>query len=116
MAALGVDRTNQRRRIALGVVILLLFCAVTAAWKWTPLADLIDVRRLAGWAATLRDSPARYFYLLGAYIVGSILLVPITVMILVTSVIFGPVGGSVYSLIGSLAGAAVNYAIGAMLG
>jgi uncharacterized membrane protein YdjX (TVP38/TMEM64 family) len=93
-----------------------LLCAAAAAWKWTPLADLIDIRRLAGWAAALRGSPTRHFYLLGAYIVGSILLVPITAMILVTAMIFGPVGGSLYALIGSLAGAAVTYAIGAMLG
>ena len=108
--------SGQRSRLWLGLGILLLLCAAAAAWKWTPLADLIDIRRLAGWTAALRGSPARHFYLLGAYIVGSILLVPITAMILVTAIIFGPVAGSLYSLVGSLAGAAVTYAIGAVLG
>ena len=109
-------RSDQRRRLWLGLGVLILLCAAAAAWKWTPLAELIDVRRLSHWAAALRDSPVRYFYLLGAYIVGSILLVPITAMILVTAMIFGPVAGSLHALIGSLAGAAVTYAIGAMLG
>lgn len=108
--------SKSRRHLWLGLGVLLLLCAAAAAWKWTPLAELIDIRRLSQWAAALRDSPARYFYLLGAYIVGSILLVPITAMILVTAMIFGPVAGSLYALIGSLAGAAVTYAIGAMLG
>jgi len=112
----GNKHTSQKRRLWLGAAILVLLCAAAAAWKWTPLAELIDIHRLSRWAAALRDSPARYFYLLGVYIVGSILLVPITAMILITAMIFGPVAGSLYALIGSLAGAAVTYAIGAMLG
>ena len=112
----SAQRSDKRRRLWLGLGVVILLCAAAAAWKWTPLADLIDVRRLAGWAAALRDSPARHFYLLGAYVVGSILLVPITAMILVTAMIFGPFTGSLYALIGSLAGAAVTYALGAMLG
>jgi phospholipase D1/2 len=71
---------------------------------------------LSGWAASVRESPARHVYLLGAYIIGSILLIPITVLILVTAIIFGPVVGSLYSIAGSLAGAAVTYAIGCFLG
>ena len=107
---------NQKRRIWIGVIVLFLLFAAASAWKWTPLADLIDVNRLSGWAASLRQSPVRHFYLLGAYVIGSILLVPITAMILVTAIIFGPVMGSLYSIVGSLVGAAVTYAIGRFLG
>jgi phospholipase D1/2 len=107
---------KQKRRIWIGVIVLFLLFAAASAWKWTPLADLIDVNRLAGWAGSLRQSPARHFYLLGAYVIGSILLVPITAMILVTAIIFGPVMGSLYSIVGSLVGAAVTYAIGRFLG
>jgi phospholipase D1/2 len=110
------QRESQTRRIWIGVIILLFLFALAAAWKWTPLADLIDIRRLSGWAASVRESPARHVYLLGAYIIGSILLIPITVLILVTAIIFGPVVGSLYSIAGSLAGAAVTYAIGCFLG
>jgi uncharacterized membrane protein YdjX (TVP38/TMEM64 family) len=81
---------NQKRRIWIGVIVLFLL-----------------------FAAALRQNPARHFYLLGAYVIGSILLVPITAMILVT---FGPVMGSLYSIVGSLVGAAVTYAIGRFLG
>ena len=56
------------------------------------------------------------YAVLGAYLIGSLLLVPITVLILMTAVIFGPVLGSVYSLVGCLAGAAITYAIGVLLG
>jgi len=110
------QRGNQRRRIWIGVGVLVVLFAAAAAWKWTPLADLITVEKMARWAASLRESPARHFYIIGAYIIGSVLLVPITLLILVTVLVFGPVAGSVYSLIGCLAGALVTYAIGYFLG
>ncbi len=108
--------TQRRRRIWIAVIILLLLFAAAAAWKWTPLADLIDIHRLSVWAASLRQSPARHFYILSAYLIGSVLLVPITVLILVTAIVFGPILGSLYSLAGCLAGAAVTYTIGFFLG
>lgn len=108
--------TKQKRRIWIGVAILMLLFAAAAAWKWTPLADLITVEKMARWGSSLRESPARHFYILGAYIIGSLLLVPITLLILVTGIVFGPVTGSVYALIGSLAGALVTYALGYFLG
>ena len=89
---------------------------MAAAWKWTPLADVIDIDRLSGWAASLRGNPARHFYVLGAYVIGSLLLVPITAIILVTAIIFGPILGSLYSIVGCLAGAVATYAIGRLLG
>jgi phospholipase D1/2 len=106
----------QKRRLWIAAAILLLLFAGAAAWKWTPLADLIDVGYLARWASAWRESPARHFYLLAAYIIGSILMVPITLLILVTAIVFGPVLGSAYALVGSLAGSLVTYAIGYFLG
>jgi uncharacterized membrane protein YdjX (TVP38/TMEM64 family) len=55
-------------------------------------------------------------YVLGIYIIGSILLVPITVLIFVTAIVFGPTMGIIYSLLGCLAGALATYAIGYALG
>jgi phospholipase D1/2 len=107
---------QRRRRIWVGLIILLLLFAAAAAWKWTPLADLIDIHRLAGWASSVRRSPARHFYVLGAYLIGAVLLVPITVLILVTAIVFGPMLGSLYSLVGCLAAAAVTYTIGFFVG
>ncbi len=107
---------SKKGRILTGVAVLLLLFALAAAWKWTPLADLIDVNRLSRWAGSLRDDPPRHLYLFGAYIIGSLLLVPITAMILVTALIFGPLMGSIYATLGSIAGALVTYALGRLLG
>jgi phospholipase D1/2 len=112
----GEQGGRQRRRIWIGVAILIVLFAAAAAWKWTPLADLINVNRAARWAASLRESPIRHLYLIGAYVIGSVLLIPITLLILITAVVFGAALGAVYSLIGCLAGALVTYAIGYFLG
>ena len=116
MADKQSERGKQTRRIWIGIGVLVLLFAAAAAWKWTPLADLIDINRTARWAATLRDSPARHFYLLAAYVIGSVLLVPITLLILITAIVFGPVLGTIYASIGCLVGAVVTYAIGYFLG
>ena len=99
------NKSAGRPPVWIGVAILLALFALAAAWKWTPLADFLDLRRMSGWIASVRQSPARHVYVIAAYLIGSILLVPITVLILMTAVIFGLVLGSAYSLVGCLAGA-----------
>jgi phospholipase D1/2 len=105
-----------RRQIWLGVGILVLLFAAAAAWKWTPLADQIDIRKITAWVFSIRDNPARLLIVLGAYLGGSLLVVPITVLILATALVFGPLVGCVYSFAGCFLGAAVTYAVGYILG
>jgi phospholipase D1/2 len=108
--------SKRRRQIWLAVAILVVLFAAAAAWKWTPLADQIDIRKITGWVFSLRDNPARPFIILAGYIVGSLLVVPITVLILATALVFGPWLGCVYSLAGCFLGAGVTYAVGYLLG
>jgi phospholipase D1/2 len=107
---------NRRRQIWVGVGILLLLFAAATAWKWTPLADQIDIRKITGWFFSLRNNPARSLIILGAYLGGSLLVVPITVLILATALVFGPLLGCAYSFAGCFLGAVVTYAIGYFLG
>jgi phospholipase D1/2 len=110
------SKGSRRRRIWLAVAILVLLFGVASAWQWSPLADQIDIRRVAAWAVSLRKNPARPLIILAAYIVGSLVMVPITVLIGATALVFGPMLGMAYSLAGSLLGAAVTYALGYLLG
>jgi phospholipase D1/2 len=107
---------GRRRRIWLAVAILALLFGAAAAWKWTPLADQIEIRKVAAWAFSLRNNPARPVIILAAYLIGSLIMVPITVLIIATALVFGPVLGSFYSLAGSLLGSVVTYAVGYFLG
>jgi uncharacterized membrane protein YdjX (TVP38/TMEM64 family) len=107
---------NQRRRIWLAVAILLVLFGMAAAWRWTPLAEQIDIRKVIAWAVSLRNDPARSAIILAAYLIGSLLLFPITLLILATAIVFGPVLGVVYSFAGCLLGAAATYAVGYFMG
>jgi uncharacterized membrane protein YdjX (TVP38/TMEM64 family) len=117
MGAENKQTTGQnRRRIWWAAAILILLFGMAAAWKWTPLADQIDLGKITAWALPLRNSPARPVIILAAYLVGSLLLVPITVLIMATALIFGPMMGSAYSFAGCFLGAGITYAIGYYLG
>lgn len=89
---------DSRRRVWIGLAILAALLGMAAAWRWTPLADQIDIGKITGWTVSLRSNPARPFIILAAYLVGSIISVPITVLILATAFVFGPMMGIVYSL------------------
>lgn len=107
---------GRRRRIWLALAVLGLLFGMAAAWEWTPLADEINIRRVSAWAFGLRANPNRVIIMLAAYLVGSLLLVPVTILIVATGLVFGPLMGSVYSLAGCFLGAGITYAIGYFLG
>lgn len=116
MAKRKTASKNRRRRIWLGVAILVLLFGAASAWQWSPLADQIDIRMVSAWAVSLRNHPARPLIILTAYLVGSLMLVPITVLIIATAIMFGPVLGSAYSFAGCFLGAGATYALGYFLG
>ncbi|MGH7843701.1 MAG: TVP38/TMEM64 family protein [Candidatus Binatia bacterium] len=107
---------SRRLRIWLALVLVALLFAVAAAWRWTPLAEQIDIGTVSARVASLRSNPAHPWIILAVYVVGSLVLVPITVLIIATAAVFGPVLGSAYSLAGCLLGAGVTYAVGYFLG
>jgi phospholipase D1/2 len=107
---------KRRRKMWLGITIVVVLLGAAAAWKWTPLADQINIRKVTAWALSLRRNPARVPIILGAYAIGSLISFPITVLIIATALVFGPLWGSVHSFIGSLLGAGITYAIGYLLG
>ena len=107
---------KRRRQIWFGVAVLLILFAAAGAWKWTPLADQIDIRKITIWVHSIRDNPGGPLIILAAYLAGSVLIIPITVLILATALVFGPLLGCAYSFVGCFLGAAVTYAIGYFLG
>jgi phospholipase D1/2 len=110
----GVKKSKYRfiRFIAL----LLGLVAVAAAWRWTPLGEWIDWGTLTALGARVRDNGAAPFIVLCTYLVGSLVMIPVTLMIVVTAFTFGPVSGFVYSLSGCLLAAIATYGLGRALG
>ncbi|NGX17320.1 VTT domain-containing protein [Wenzhouxiangella sp. XN24] len=101
----------------LGVAaILLFFVGLAVLWRWTDLGDWLAPERLAGLVAGIRDMPSAPAVVLGGFVLGSVLVVPVTLMIAASVLVFGPLLGGIYAAVGSLLGAGVTYALGRFFG
>src|SRR4051794_34584909 len=109
--AAGRRRTIYRyMRIMAGTVIVLGTLALV--WWLTPLREWINIHRAVAAMNALGDSPLAPLAILGAFVVGGLVLIPVNVLIAVTVLVFGPVLGALYALIGSVLSAELLYEIG----
>jgi phospholipase D1/2 len=98
------------------ILFLLGLLGLAAAWRWTPLGEWIDWQTLMAVGARVRDNGAAPFIVLSAYVVGSLVMFPVTVLIVATAFTFGPASGFFYSLTGCVLSAIVTYGLGRGLG
>jgi phospholipase D1/2 len=112
----GDDRQSRRRELLRGAIPLLILVGLAAVWRWTPLSDWLDVTTVVGWVTSLRGHPIAPLVVIGGYVIGALVLIPVTVLITATAIAFGPLLGFTYSLLGCLASATLTYGIGYLLG
>jgi phospholipase D1/2 len=86
------------------------------AWRFTPLSQIISGEHLSSVVHFLQASDLAWLYVSGAYIFGSILFVPIIVLITLTILIYGSYKGFVLAILGSCASGAITYWLGRILG
>jgi uncharacterized membrane protein YdjX (TVP38/TMEM64 family) len=99
-----------------GVAVLLTLLAIGAAWVWTPLRNWIDLEAVTRIAISIDEMPAGPLLAIGAYVVGGLVVFPVSLLILATIFAFGPVAGFAYSLLGSFLSGVVTFGIGKALG
>jgi phospholipase D1/2 len=97
-------------------IVLLILVGLAAAWRWMPLGDWLDVGTLVESVTSLRGHPIAPLVVIGAYTVGSMVLIPVTVLITATALAFGPLLGFTYSLLGCVVSATLTYGLGYLLG
>ena len=90
--------------------------ALVAAWRLTPLRTLLSVERVAALGETLRDHPSAPFAVLAAYLVGTLVFFPITLLLAATALVFPAPVAIAYCLGGGLSAATTTYGIGRLLG
>lgn len=103
-------------RIVRFAVELLALALIAAALRWSPLGDVAAVEWLAAMTRAIVNSPWAPLLVLAVYVVAGLLVIPITVLVIVTCVFFGPLPGAFYALAGALASAAATYWAGRALG
>ncbi|MBX3300615.1 MAG: VTT domain-containing protein [Nitrospira sp.] len=109
-------RSSAQRQMIIGVAVLLFVAALAAAWSWSPLGDWLELSRLMTYAEEFERSPAAPFVVIGSFVAGGLVVAPVTVLVAVTVLVFGPFHGFVYSFIGMTLSAMVTFGIGRLVG
>ena len=110
------ERKSATGRLVLAAALLALLLSLAAAWRWTPMREWLDIGAIAAHIDRYRGTAVAPFLAAGAFLLGGILVVPVTVLILATMLAFGPWLGLAYSLFGAVLSALLTYFIGRLLG
>ena len=113
----GAERQGRSGSTFLRVGILLaaLF-GMAAAWRWTPLTDWLNVERLSLVVEWMEQSRFTPVLVLGAFVLGGFMVIPVTLMIFATVLVLGPWQGLIYSMVGAEISAVLTFALGHWLG
>jgi phospholipase D1/2 len=116
-AVVGRDSLlRARHRLWLGAGLILALLALAAAWRWTELGAWLEPRALAASLTAALHGPWGPVLVAAGFLLGSLIAVPITLLILVTALVYGPTLGAVYALSGSVLAAIATYGLGHYLG
>jgi len=96
--------------VVAGVLIL------AAVWRWTPASEWLNMDSTLAAGEWIRRQPLTPILVPAAYIIGGMVAFPITLMIIVTVIVFGPWWGLFYALTGSTLSALVVFGAGRLLG
>lgn len=99
-------------RFGVSVLVLVL---LGAAWRWTPLSEWAAPERLAALGAWLRETPLGPPIAAGSIALASCLMVPITVLIAATGLVFGWQLGFPIALGGAVVGTALGWGLGRLV-
>jgi len=104
------------RRILLRFLVLVAIVGIGfAVLRWTPLAGYLTVQNVSAVLARLRESWWAPAALIASYVLLCPL-IPATPMMVAGGMVFGPVIGSIYNIIGTFLGGTVTYYLGRGLG
>ncbi len=93
-----------------------LLLGLSAAWRWTPLSEWISIESLTSWAESIKGTPFMPLVVIGVYVAGGVFMLPVTLLVTTTAIVFNPLLSFIYALGGCLASALICYGIGAKLG
>lgn len=110
---------TQRRRVWLKPLLAIVALVIlTLIWRALVHLGLLDNESIQGWLTNLREYPRLLIlaYLTGIFVVLLQAFFPLTLLVIATGALFGPVWGSVYATLATLSGSATSYWVGYWVG
>jgi phosphatidylserine/phosphatidylglycerophosphate/cardiolipin synthase-like enzyme/uncharacterized membrane protein YdjX (TVP38/TMEM64 family) len=89
---------------------------LAALWLWGPLAGIEEPEALVAAWQSVRGERLFPAWIVVTYVIGTVLLVPLNLLVLATGAVLGPLAASATAMAGALAGAAVSFGAGRILG
>ena len=110
-------RKSGKRRPAWGKILIfaLIFAALAAAWRFTPLSEFITGENISRWARAVREYPFAPAIVILAYTPTAFLMFPRPLITLFTVIAFGPWLGFAYGMVGIVLSALAAYYAGRVL-
>lgn len=100
-------------RVAVSFAILM---GMAAAWRWTPLSELITSERLVQWAGMVNHPLILATAIIAGFVVGGLVFVPITLMVGAAALILPPWQSLGVTLAGVVLNAWATYGLGHHIG
>ncbi|MDQ7728467.1 VTT domain-containing protein [Halomonas sp. SpR8] len=107
------------RTLIKGVGLLVAVVLLGLMWHLLQRYDLLTQARLSeliGYIRQWRTAPWMFAAVMGVYISALLLIFPLSLLVVVTGLLFGPVWGLVYATLGTLSSSVVSYWVGHWLG
>jgi uncharacterized membrane protein YdjX (TVP38/TMEM64 family) len=95
--------------------IVLAFAALAAAWRYTPLSELVTPERIIGWARAVRGTGWAPIAVMLVYTPAAFVMFPRPLLTLLTVIAFGPWLGFAYGMAGILLSALATYYAGRVM-
>lgn len=97
-------------------IVALVLLALALAWRFTGLAEAAASDRVAAFLTAHTHGPWGPVLVVVAFVLGSAVSFPVTILMLATAATFGPVKGGLCSALGIAVSAPINYWVGARFG
>lgn len=108
--------TRKHLLILLAIVVI---AALLLLWRWMAMQDLLNAQvlySLLEGSLAWRDTPWALLVVVGVYTSTSLVLFPLSVLVVLTGLLFGPWWGFGYALAGTLSASVLTYWLGHRLG
>jgi phospholipase D1/2 len=107
---------NRQTWIRVAAILAILTAAALTGWFAAPTLATMTAHEISEWLRPHRHAWYALPFVVGAFVLLGLAMVPVLVLITVTGVIFGPVLGPIYAMAGCLASASTGFAIGRWTG